>query len=103
MTARATSTSASSRATVSSAVSEARVRTPMRKRGRQKTSRRSSGATFYARVHKGRLEPLDPSGLHEGAVVIVQATPAVVVPRYPGPAADTIDTPGVRHTGRHEP
>jgi hypothetical protein len=36
---------------------------------------------FLARVRKGRLEPLDPISLEEGAVVVVHVSPAPSVPR----------------------
>ncbi len=37
--------------------------------------------SFLARVRKGRLEPLDPMTLEEGAVVVVRVSPAPTVPR----------------------
>ncbi len=37
-------------------------------------------STFFARVRRGRLEPLDDIGLPEGDLVLVRATPARVVP-----------------------
>lgn len=37
--------------------------------------------TFFARVRRGRLEPLDQNPLVEGAVVIVRASAAKAVPR----------------------
>lgn len=38
------------------------------------------GATFFARVRSGALEPLDATGLPEGELVLVRATPARIVP-----------------------
>jgi len=53
---------------------------------------------FLARVRKGRLEPLDPTSLEEGAVVVVRLSTAPTVPRQAAlrrivAAAGTTDLP----------
>jgi len=47
------------------------------------SSPETHGQAFFARVRKGRLEPLDPVPLEEGSVLIVRVEPATAVPKQP--------------------